>query len=206
MKGRAALSSTTLVFLSFLLATGCTYSANVAPTSAAAAEILPNRTINRSASIYVAPELSSIMRTAQPSYVCSAHTFPVNAGPAIQSSILSTNEAAFSGIIPGGTRSTGAPGAYRHIVFDLESFNPRLDFTETFASGRALANAELLMRVTVLDERNNPILRTVVSGQGSSERDGFCPVGAQALQEATSLAIRRALENYVFRVINSQQI
>ena len=70
-----------------LALSGCTYQANVAPTSAAAADIAPGRTIDRPVSYYVSPELASLSRDASEGYVCSAHNFPVNAGPAIATSI-----------------------------------------------------------------------------------------------------------------------
>jgi hypothetical protein len=108
-----------------LLLAGCTYKANVAPTAAAAADIMPGRQVDLPASQFISPEIESLTRNASEGYACSANSFPVNAGPAIAGSIRSTNEAAFAQLLPGGTMTEAAPGAQRHMVFQLESFAPR---------------------------------------------------------------------------------
>ena len=67
------------------------------------------------------------------------------------SSIRTTNDAAFKKIVPGGGMTDAAARAERHIVFQLENFNPRIHFEVGWWSGTAIANAELAMRVTVYD-------------------------------------------------------
>lgn len=189
-----------------LLLSACTYQANVAPTAAPAGEVMMDRRLSYPVSYYVSPELSSLTRDASEGFACSAHEFPVNAGPAIASSIRSVNETAFASIVPGGTLTEAAPGANRHIAYQLDSFNPRLHFEQGWWSGTAVANTELVIRVTAYDAQGNEILRTVVSGTGYGEADGGCDAGAEALQESTNQAIKRTMENYVSRVINAQQL
>lgn len=181
---------------------GCTYQANVAPTAAAASDIAPGRTVDRPVSYYVAPELASVTQNASEGYVCSANAFPVNAGPAIASSIRSTNEAAFKNIVSGGGMTDPAPGAERHIVFQLERFTPRLHFETGWWSGTAIANTELAMRVTVYDPQSQVVDRIVVAGSGYGETDGDCDAGARALETATNQAIKAVMQNYVSRIIN----
>src|SRR5262249_8444625 len=150
------------IMVAALALSGCTYQANVAPTAAAAADIAPGRTVEKPVSYYVAPELASLTRNASEGYICSANAFPVNAGPAITTSIQNTNNAAFKKIVPGGGITDAAPGAESHIVFQLESFNPRIHFEAGWFSGTAIANAELALRVTIYDanaqEKNRAII------------------------------------------------
>jgi len=185
---------------------GCTYQANVAPTTTAAADIAPGRTVDRPVSYYVSSELASLSRNASEGYVCSANAFPVNAGPAIASSIQTTNDAAFKKIIPGGGMTDAAPGAERHIVFALEQFTSRIHFEQGWWSGTAIANTELTMRVTVYDEHAQELNRAVISGTGYGEIDGACDAGARALETATNQAIKTAMQNYVSRIINGGEI
>ncbi len=184
----------------------CTYQANVAPTAAAAADIAPGRTIDKPVSFYVAPELASLTRNASEGYVCSANAFPVNAGPAITSSIQNTNSAAFKKVIPGGGLTDAAPGAERHVVFQLEQFTPRVHFEQGWWSATAVANTELTLRVTVYDARAQELNRAIVSGNGYGEVDGGCDAGAKALETATNQAIKTAMQNYVSRMINGGAI
>lgn len=184
----------------------CTYQANIAPQGAAAGEVMPGRRLAYPVSVYVEPELADLTREADTGYMCSAHAYPVKVGPAIVSTLRNVDEAAFARIVPGGTRSAMAPGAQRHLVFGLEEFRASLDFSPGFWTGKANAQAELTMKVTALGEGNREILRTVVTGEGSSRKEGDCPTGAQALTEAVNKAVKRAAEEYVFKVINAQQL
>jgi len=195
-----------VVVAAALAVAGCTYQANVAPTASAAADIAPGRTVDKPVSYYVAPELAALKREASEGFTCSANAFPVNAGPAIVTSIQNTNNAAFTKVIPGGSMTEAAPGAERHIVFQLESFNPRIHFEAGWFSGTAIANAELAMRVTVYDASAREINRSVIAGSGYGELDGGCDAGAKALETATNQAIKGAMQNYVSRVINGGQI
>ena len=127
----------------------------------------------------------------------SANAFPVSAGPAIASSIRNTNDAAFKNVVPGGGMTDAAPGAERHIVFQIESFTPRVHFEQGYWSATAIANAELAIRVTVYDGRAQEINRSIVAGSGYGELDGGCDAGARALETATNQAIKAAMQNYV---------
>lgn len=196
----------TTLFLVSILIGGCTYTAEVAPTMAPAAEIMPDRQLSYPASIYIEPELESLSRDIRPSFVCSAHNYPLNAGNAITSTFRNLNEEIFSDVIPGGSSSQGANGAVRHIVYQYEGFNPRLNFATGFWTGTAQANVEVIIKVIVYDENGMQLMRTIVDGQGFAERDGECGVGAETLAEATQVAIRRAAENYVHKVVNSDRL
>lgn len=185
---------------------GCTYTAQVAPTAAPAAEIIPERKSNLAISYYVSPELQALTRDASEGYMCSAHKFPVNAGPAIASSIRSVNEAGFASATSGGDASQPADGVDRHLVFQLDQFTPRVHFDQGWWSATAIANTELAMRVVAYDAAGKEVLRVMIAGSGYGEIDGGCDAGAKALETATNQAIKRAMENYVSRVINAQQI
>src|SRR5262249_32155712 len=145
-------------------------------------------------------------REASEGYVCSAHSFPVNAGPAISESIREVNDAAFSKIVPGGTMTAAGEGADEHVVFQLEQFNARLHFETGFWQATAIANTDLALKVTVLDASGKETQRAVASGSGYGELDGGCDAGAKALEAATNQAIKNTMESYVSRMINSGQI
>ena len=195
-----------LIFALGLVLSGCTYAADVAPSTTAAGDILPQRKIAHPASYFIDPELASLNRDASEGYSCSAHKFPISAGPAISSSIRSVNDSAFEQIAEGGSASQGSNGVERHLVYQLDSFLPRLHFEAGFWQATAVANVELVLKVTAYDAAGNALIRTRVSGIGYGEMDGGCDAGAEALSVATSQAIKRAMENYVDRVINAGQV
>jgi hypothetical protein len=194
-----------LLALSLLLG-GCTYNAQVSPSSSAAGEILPSRKIAYPTSYFVDTELASLNRDASEGYSCSAHKFPVSVGPAISSSIRSVNDSAFEQVAEGGTASQAGDGVERHLVFQLDSFEPRLRFEPGFFQGTAVANVELVLKVTVYDKTGNALVRTRITGSGYGEMDGGCGAGAEALGIAANQAVKRTMESYVDRVINAQQI
>jgi hypothetical protein len=186
---------------------GCTYTAQVAPTTAAASAVLPQRQIELPSSYYVTDEIASLNRSASEGYMCSANKFDVNAGPAIASSIRSVNQTAFKSISEGGTLTQPAEGAKWHIVFELDSFTPRIHFEPGFWSATSIANVELVLKVTAYDESAKQILRISAAGDGYGESDGGgCSSGADALSIATNEAIKRTMESYVNQVVNAGQL
>jgi hypothetical protein len=64
----------------------------------------------------------------------------------------------------------------------------------------------ITLKVTVLDYDRRQILRTNVSGDGNGSSKGGCGEGATALGEAGSEAVSEVLENFVYKVINSDQL
>lgn len=81
-----------------------------------------------------------------------------------------------------------------------------MEYSPGLFTSTAIANVELVLRVRVLDGEDNEILRTMVSGSGFGEHTGDCEAGAEALSRATTMAVERAAESYVYRVINSSEI
>lgn len=185
----------------------CSFPANVPSTAAPAAEILPDRRIDAPASMFVTPPLANLNEMALVGFVCSAHTFPVNAGPAIVSTARRVNEETFSQLIPGRSVNETRGDAVYHVTYDLEEFTPRVDFAEQFWSYRAIATVDLTMSATVFDASGQQIVRSLITGTGNhSITTGSCAGGADVLSVATSEAISRAFESYVSRIINSEQI
>lgn len=188
-------------------AVGCTYTANVVPTSLPAAEIIPGRELPYTISQYFAPGMENINQEPTQGFICSAHKYSVNIGPALVASIRTVNEAGFEGVIPSDEPRAAAPGVERHLSFESESFQARLDFVGGAFLVRAVASAEIVFRVTAYDGDGKEILRTMASG--SSEADAGaagCEGGEQALLEASRRAIQRAVEGYVHKVINAQRL
>ncbi len=194
------------VILCLFLLAGCSFKGQASATAGAAAEVLPQRAIPATASVYLSSELSGLSRTVSPSYVCGAHAYPLSLGAAIQTSIITTNEAAFDAVVSGKAATSPEPGALRHIAFDLEQMSARLEFSPGFFTANAQANVDLIMGVSVYDAAGTQILRAVVQGNGFAEQQGDCPSGSSVLGRAATTAIERALEEYVFKVINADQI
>src|SRR5215813_8835849 len=59
-------------------------------------------------------------------------------------------------------------------------------------------------RSTTLTRRKKN--RAIIAGSGYGELDGGCDAGAKALETATNQAIKTAMQNYVSRVINGDEI
>ena len=163
----------------------------------------PDRVIDAAASFWVAPDLAALYRDPAPPYVCAAFHYPLTWGPGIASTIRRTNEASFATLLDGGTSQIPAHGAMRHVLFFYEDATALVTFTPGYWVNTAQATAELVMSVRVLDRHGDEIMSTLVSGEGSANGTGGCRVGASLLSEAAEKAMRRAMEEYVHKVINS---
>lgn len=187
-----------------LMLSGCAYNAQVMSTSSPVAEIRPDKRIDCTASYYIESEISDLSRDIKPSsYVCSAHTFPLSVGDALKTSIVKVLDGSFSNVVVSSSKTpSDGDGRYK-FIFSLDTFNPSLRFSPGFWQANIFASAEIVMKVIVADSNGKEVVRTTIFGEGSADSGGQCGDGAQLLADATQKAIKRTLENFVYKIINS---
>jgi hypothetical protein len=187
-----------------LLTYGCAYNSKVVSTGAPAAEIRADKRVDAKASVFISPEIENLQQEVKPSsFVCSAHRYPLEVGNGLKQSIRKVMESSFQDIIIVKSNQGGEPGCLYQFDFQLDSFNPTLRFAQGFWSASINANTELVLKVMVRDAAGKEIVRTSVSGEGSANGDGQCGAGAEVLVDATQKSIKRTLENFVYKIINS---
>lgn len=189
-----------------ILLGGCSYNAQVVSTSAPASEIRLDRVRDARAALILDSEIETLRREVKPSsYVCTFHDYPLDIGQSIKQSIRSVIDSSFREMEFVGVGGT-ASGHDFTFKFDLTDFVPTISFASGFWQGTANANVELVMRVTVMDSEGQEILRTTIAGEGNAQQKGGCGDGAQALADAGQESVKRLLENFVYKVINSDQL
>lgn len=189
--------------LPLVVLAGCAHKVDVEPTSAAH-EVRPDKVRKTPAYVYISPEISGLERIAKPGHVCGAHSYPVSMGPALRTSILRTVEGAHSSVVSLNSRSDAKNDGPLY-TFGLDEYTPRLRFAMGFFVGTADASADLALKATAYNPEGKEIASTTVRGAGQESEDGDCPVGATVLGRASQKAMRISLENFVSRVINSNE-
>jgi hypothetical protein len=58
----------------------------------------------------------------------------------------------------------------------------------------------------VVDADGKEIVRTSIAGEGTANIGGQCSDGAQTIANPTQKSIKRALENFVYKIINSDYL
>ncbi|MEN3950824.1 hypothetical protein [Iodidimonas sp. SYSU 1G8] len=190
-----------VVCLAASLLAACTYDAKPVAVTSAASEIQTNRISRERVSLYLAPDLMDLETEADTGYTCSAHKFPVKAGSAVATSVRKVVEEAFAGYELRETPTYSGPDLDMRV--GLESFKVDLAFDSGFWSAKANAQAELVLKVDVSRNGEAIVGRTTIAGEGTGRRDGGCGDGAEASAEATEKAIKRTMENMVYKLVNS---
>jgi len=178
-----------------LFAAGCTYNVAVTPSTAVAQPLAGTPRIERPMTFEMTPELATLKANADQVYVCSAHAYPIDAGPAIARSVEAVNDAAFANLVPAGGE--------RIIRLALEDFKARLTFDMGWWDGTANANTNLVIRATVTDAAGAVLLDTPLAASGTGRKTGQCSVGADALSTAFNQTLEAVIKDYVARVIKS---
>lgn len=189
-----------LVLLAVLLP-ACTYNVKPVAVASAASEIQSNRVSSERVSLYIEPELQSLRTEADTGYTCSAHAFPVDAGDAVASSIRKVVEGAFPSYELRDTPVYEGPALDMRVA--LENFRVTLGFDMGFWNATANANAELVLKVDVNRNGAPAAPRATIAGEGSGRKEGGCGEGADASAEAVEKAIKRTMENLIYKLINS---
>ena len=206
MQMRFSLLAPMLFGLLFLF-NACAYKAVVPSTSVPVSEIRADKRVRGEASLYIDSELADLNKDIRPvSYICSAHTFPLNVGDGLKSSILKVLNGTFDSVNLSATKNpSNVDGLYK-FIFTYDSFQPSLRFSPGFWQANIFAKAEIVIKVKVIDRKGEEIVRTTISGEGSADAGGQCRDGAELLAEATQKALKRTLENFVYKVINSDYL
>ena len=190
------------------LLSGCTYQAIAVHTSVPASEIRVDRV--RDAHAVVVTNLDSdllIKNAKKPGLSCTAHNYPVEIGPALESSLGIVMDSAFGSYEKSASLPSTTPSMRRYTFrFDVEEFEPVFSYSPGFWSGTAQGRVTISGRVQVFDGNQKEILRTMISGSAHSDAEGGCDKGAEALGTASTKAIADFLENFVLKVINSDEL
>lgn len=82
-----------------------------------------------------------------------------------------------------------------------------MNFRDSLWTVHAGGFVELIMRVTVYDGDRNPLWADLITGVGRVEGPGAdCERGAKAMGAAAEEAIRRAVEEYVEKIIKAGRV
>lgn len=180
----------------------CAYTGHVESVSGAA-EIMPNRQIDASADIRIDSDISNAQSKVNTGFVCSAHNYFVNSGPAIAESILKTMEGAFNNVTRVDAQQE-RPGVY-FLDFSLVEFAPRLKFNPGFWRATPEGSTELSIRVRATKPNGELAFQTTARGEGRYEDGaGGCGDGMPIVEEATRKAIQRTMEDLAQKLINSK--
>lgn len=197
MIGRALIA---IVMATLLQA--CAYTGHVESVSGAA-EVMPTRHIDADADVRISPDITEASTKINIGFVCSAHDYSINAGPAIAESILKTMDAAFNNVTRVESQQE-RENAY-FLDFTLDEFSPRLKFNPGFWSATPEGNTELSIRVRAVKPDGTLAIQTTARGQGRyDDGAGGCGDGMPVVEQATRVAIQRAMEDLVQKLINSK--
>lgn len=199
-----------LVLILFILLTtfsGCAYNAKVESTSAPVSEIRQDKKINDNVSYFIDDDVSTLNKKIKAStYMCSAHNFPLDAGDALKSSIVKVLDGTFTGTVHSSSKVFSKGDGKFKFIFSLESFDPKLRFSQGFWQATISSTTEVSLKVIIVDADGKEITRTTIFGEGSADSEGQCGDGAQVLADSTNKAIKRMLENFVHKIINSDYL
>ena len=182
---------------------GCAHDVEVGSSSAASAEVMANRVIQRPASYVFADELRDLNKDVHyPGMTCSAHHFPLQLGHAITETLRKATEAGFAHAEPSQAGTPPAQDGYL-IRFALEDLTTNVGMTPGFFSGTAHATVELTVKVAVADSAGTEVAKAILDGEGAADASGDCPAAGEALQQASEKAVKRIGLEYVDKIVNT---
>ncbi len=191
-----------------VISSGCTYQAVAIQTSVPASEIRVDRVRDAHAVVITNFDSQIVAEDAKkPGWTCTAHNYPVDIGSALKSSLGIVMDSAFASYEQQGSMPAVDSSTPQYLFrFDIREFEPVFSYASGFWSGTAQGNVTISGRIQVFDGNQNEILRTMVAGSAHSNAEGGCDKGAEALAAASTKAIADLLENFVLKVINSDQL
>ncbi|MBR5881942.1 MAG: hypothetical protein IKY97_00455 [Mailhella sp.] len=161
--------------------------------------------------INIDPQLAA--KDVKPSsYICSAHTFPIDTSIPLKTSIYAVTEKIFEQInertdIPSPEIMLKEQKA-GYIIVRLKEFEPVLTFVPGFFSGTANSSCETALEVEIRDRKNVKVFETAVSGNRSASGDAgsMCGDGSKIMAEAVKKSFRETLERYAERLSNTEKL
>jgi len=194
-----------LMILAAGILAGCTHSSEALTVTAPASEIRVDRRVDQPVAIVIDPDIDTLSsEAAENSYTCSAHSYPITIGPAVRTSLINVLDEAFSEVnIVSSSQDVVGDGFV--IVFRPDTFRPTISFATGFWQGTANASSEIVLKVTVRYDDDVLFNSMTIAGRGASngQHKGGCDVGAVALKDAAEESIRRLMENFVYKVVNT---
>jgi hypothetical protein len=192
------------IAMASILTSGCTYQAVATASMSPASEVRVDRIRDTHALVVTNFSDTELTKEARkPGVTCTANKYPLELGPALRQSIGIVMESSFASY---EMSNDADDRATYQFLFDVREFDPMFTYSSGFWSGTAQGTVNLSARVTVLDRQGSEILRTTISGTGNSTAEGACDKGSEALSMAGTNAISDMLENFVLRVINSDEL
>ena len=198
-----------------LLATGCarTYQAPVESVQNINVYSSYEGKIKGSFDVIINIDPSLAAKNVKPStFICSAHTFPIDVSTILKTSIYAATEKIFEQI----NERTDIPSAEMmfkdqkagYIIVRLKEFEPVLTFVPGFFSGTANSSCETALEVEIRDNKNVKVFETAVSGNRSASGDAgnMCGDGAKIMAEAAKKSFRETLERYAERLSNTEKL
>jgi hypothetical protein len=211
-KGRETMLSLRLaasIAATFVLS-ACAY--NVTPTTAPAVNIYSSyeKKVPGRWAIVLDDSVRTLRRDVKPAtYICSAHSYPIDAGGALSSSLRRTFEQVADDTVskdsipsPQAMQAEGLTGS---IFVKLDEFQPRLSCQQGFWAGTCSSTVDISIGTIIRAADGQTLLST--SAGSSRTADGgagpACGDAGQAMSEATSRAMKDALERLAERMANS---
>jgi hypothetical protein len=201
------------VFLGMLcvaFTSGCAYKA--VPMAAPAVNIVTNfdNKVPGKWALVFSEDISQARKEVKPSsFTCSAHTYPIDAGQAFESSLRKTMDAVFESTVePASSLTIDAmkKGGYAgQVSVRLNEFAPRLSCQTGFWSGTCTSSVEIGFAIEVRNNDGKIVHNSSAGGSKSAEGDagGACNGGSVVLSDATSRATKDALERVAERLSNA---
>lgn len=193
-----------------ILMAGCAYKA--APVDAPSYNVVTSFSEKVHGKWLLAVSTEPLNQNVKPStFVCSAHTFPLQLSGAYATSVKETLSNVFDQIellpspIPGDqARKRGARGM---IVVRGEEVRPRLDIQPGFWSAN-MRTQVLIVASVYVDGPNGRVFGTTVEGQGVADAEAgmMCEGGAKSLTDAASIAIRDSVRKIAEATGNSDRV
>jgi hypothetical protein len=186
-----------------LAASACTHDIEVTSSSAASAEVMGNRVVQRPTGYVFSEDLKDLNKDVHyPGMTCSMHHFPLQLGNAITGTLRKATEAGFAHAEQYQPGMPPPPDGYL-IRFAGEDLTTNIGMTPGFFSGTAHATVELTVRVAVADSSGTDVAKAVLDGEGSADASGDCPAAGEALEAASEKAVKRLGLEYVDKIVNT---
>jgi hypothetical protein len=148
---------------------------------------------------------------ASKGYICGAHKVPVDAEAPFRSSVQQTmplvfEESEMVAVSP-GTESMRRDGVAGFVLVKVDGFQASVGYAKKFFGVDANAMVDLNVGISVVTPEGK-ILSSSVNATRSKITDGgfFCEGGSDAMAQATSLAIREAMERVAEKLSGSQKV
>jgi hypothetical protein len=191
---------------------GCTY--KVMPTSTKPMNIYSHHDekVHGRFGLLIDHSVREVHRSIKPSsHACSGHSYPLEMGDSLATSVRHTSEMLFDEVVEMHTAPTGeamrADNIRGYALVKLDEFKPRVNCAAGFWSMTCTAHADVAFGITVRG-LDGILFSTAVGGTKSADGDagGACEAVAGLVANAIELATRDALERMAERISNSPKL